>query len=182
MITQEELNKLRYPVGKFKWPREVIAGKLEQWIDVIEKFPSELQDAVKNISEHELGWKYRPEGWTIRQVVHHCADSHINAIVRFKLALTEDNPTIVAYLEARWAELGDVELEIEPSMEILKGLHHRWATLLKSMEETDFNQTYFHPEHNRSISLYNTTAMYDWHCRHHLAHVLQALEFKGKFN
>jgi DinB superfamily len=177
-----DIEKLRFPVGKFRWPREYEEGKLKGWIRTIEEFPEMMNKATADLSDEELDWRYRPDGWTIRQVVHHCADSHINATVRFKLAMTEDNPTIVPYLEAKWAELGDMTLKLKYSIEILKGLHFRWGVLLKSLSEDDWARTYVHPEHNKTFNLFKTLAMYDWHCRHHLAHVNQALEYKGKFN
>lgn len=124
------------------------------------------------LSETTLELTYRPSGWTIRQVVHHCADSHMNAFIRFKLALTEDSPTVKPYREEFWAELPDIlNLPIEPSLQILEGLHQRWATLLRSFGSREWMAGYIHPEHGKHVGLDEATGEYAWHCRHHLAHI-----------
>lgn len=163
---------LQYPVGKFAAPTEFDQNQLREWIRDIENFPALLSKEVTALSEDDMDTPYRPGGWSVRQVVHHCADSHMNSFIRYKLALTEDNPRIKAYFEDRWAEMSDyLGLPVESSLQILEGLHFRWVSLLKAMTEADFGRTFFHPEKNRSITLYETTALYSWHCRHHLGHV-----------
>ena len=178
-----DLEKLRYPVGKYIKPENITSKHIEEWISVIELFPARLREVMKDQGETELNWRYRPGGWTIQQVVHHCADSHLNALVRFKLALTEDLPTIKPYLEAKWAELPDVsDADVSDSIHILEGLHPRWTKLLKSLGADDLKKEYFHPERNRNVSLEETVGLYAWHCNHHLAHIKQALKYKGRFD
>lgn len=134
---------------------------------------------LKNSVIKKLALHYRPEGWTIRQVVHHCADSHSNAFTRFKLALTEENPSIKPYKENLWAELPDVTTApVDWSLKIIANIHKRWVVLLKSMSIADFERTYFHPESNRVWKLFEVLALYAWHCNHHLAHVKQAKKMK----
>ncbi len=177
------LDELKYPTGKFKWPKEISADEIKNWIDVIEKFPSLLKNEVENLSDAELALVYRPDGWNIRMVVHHCADSHSNAFARFKLALTEDKPTIKPYIESLWATLPDVtEAPIEWSLQILEGLHKRWNVLLRSLSVTDLQKVFIHPDHGRELKLESVIALYAWHCNHHLAHVKQAKKFNGNFN
>ncbi|XOV94438.1 MAG: YfiT family bacillithiol transferase [Bacteroidota bacterium] len=177
-----DLNSLKYPAGRFSWPKQISQSDITEWIQEIEAFPALLKEEVQGLTESELNWRYRPDGWNIRQVVHHVADSHFNSLVRFKLALTEDTPTIKPYEEAKWAELADSQGPIESSLAILNGLHERWAILLKSLTEKDLKATYFHPEQNATRALDETIALYAWHCRHHLAHVKQAKDSEGKYN
>ncbi len=165
---------LSYPVGPFDPSTDSSASQRALWMLTIAQFPAQMRAAIAGLSDDELYWRYRPGGWTIRQVVHHCADSHLNAYTRFKLALTEENPTIKPYEEARWAELVDSKLPLEPSLQLLEGLHLRWYTLLQNMTEADFERTFSHPEHGTVFSLSLTLDNYDWHCRHHEAHILQA--------
>lgn len=173
MKTEKEL---RYPVGEFKASPQPDQALQTIWRETIAVFPAQLRTAVEGLSDQELDWRYRPGGWTIRQVVHHCADSHLNAIVRFKLALTETDPTIKPYNEAAWAELPDVQQPLETSLMILEGLHARWKALLDQMTEEDYQRSFFHPEHGTPFTLLLGLDNYQWHCRHHLAHVLQARE------
>ena len=177
-----DLEALRYPAGKYHYPDTVSDQLMKEWVNDITIFPEKLEAAVKGLSKEQLEWRYRPEGWTIRQVVHHCADSHLNAIIRFKLALTEDNPTIKPYLEHLWALLTDVQNDIDDSLQILTGLHKKWTTIITNLKEDELGRTYIHPEHGRELNLKFTIGMYAWHCRHHYAHVLQAIEHKGAFN
>jgi len=138
---------LRYPIGRFKWEGHTTEEQRRQQIDEIAATPARLRDAVKNLSEQQLDTPYRPGGWTVRQVVHHLPDSHMNAYVRFKLALTEENPTIKPYEEARWAELSDGRLvPVEVSLTLLDSLHHRWGVLLRSLTAADWARTFQHPE------------------------------------
>lgn len=163
---------LKYPIGQFETPEIISVEVLDEWISSIESFPLKLENEVMNLSDKELDYKYRKGGWNIRQLIHHCADSHINSFVRFKLALTEDTPTIKPYFEDRWAELPDVkDSPIKYSLEILNGLHARWSILLKILEEDDLLREFFHPESNKIISLRENIGIYAWHCKHHLEHV-----------
>ncbi|MGE0637907.1 MAG: YfiT family bacillithiol transferase [Bacteroidia bacterium] len=167
-----DLEQLKYPIGKFKMPAEFTNQSISAFISDIENFPSLLRKEVQALSDEQLDTPYRPEGWTIRQVVNHCADSHMNSLTRFKLALTEDNPTIKPYFEERWAELSDSKImPIHAALNMLEGLHVRWVVLLKSMTSADFEKTFVHPESGRTFSLNQTLAIYSWHCKHHLAHI-----------
>ncbi len=165
---------LAYPVGTFEATAAPDASTLDHWMQTLAKFPAQMRLAVDGLNEEELSYRYRPQGWTIRQVVHHCADSHLNALTRFKLALTEDNPGIKPYNETAWAELSDYSMPLESSLQILEGLHQRWVAMLKQMQAADFDRTFFHPEHGTVFSLTLALDNYDWHCRHHLAHIHQA--------
>ncbi len=173
MIDHAQLDQLRYPVGKFKKPEVVDADRRAQWIATIEALPGKLRDAVQNLTPEQLETPYRPGGWTVRQLVHHIADSHMNAYIRFKLALTENNPTIKPYEEALWAELPDSKEPIEYSLQIVDAVHHRWVRILKAMSVEDFQKTYHHPDQQSDVSLSNALGMYDWHSRHHLAHITE---------
>src|SRR5690606_11380062 len=139
------IDKLRYPIGKFLKPEIITSQTLMQWIDSIESFQERLNKEVSGLTKREQHKQYRPEGWTIKQLVHHCADSHMNSFIRFKLALTEETPTIKPYLEDLWAELPDAShLPIDSSLDVLKGLHHRWTALLKSLTEEDLKRQFIH--------------------------------------
>ena len=176
------LEKLKYPIGKFSFEETIDELKINEWISDIEQLPKAIKDLVRNLSIEELNFPYRPDGWKIKQVVHHLADSHMNAFIRFKLTLTEDSPIIKPYEEAKWAELEDgTSDEIGDSLQLLKALHSKWAKLLKTMDEDDFKRVYVHPEHNKHFELIEALAMYSWHCNHHLEHIKQALEHQGKF-
>ena len=167
-----EIESLKFPVGRFSAPKEITAEQLEEWVGIIEEFPALLKMETDKLSDIQLDTPYRPEGWTVRQVVHHCADSHMNSFIRFKLALTEENPTIKPYHEDQWAELADAKnLPIESSSKILEGLHHRWVVLIKSLSADDLQKTFFHPANQKTMSLATTIALYAWHSRHHLGHV-----------
>ena len=170
-MTTEALDQLRYPIGKFEKPTEITGKHVQLWISDIERLPSQFRSATQNLTDEQLDTPYRPDGWTVRQVVHHVADSHINAYIRFKLALTEANPTIKPYAENLWAELPDSAMPIDVSLVLLENLHLRWATILRGMTETDFERTYFHPESLQKSALRSVVGMYSWHGRHHLAHV-----------
>lgn len=173
---------LRYPIGKYKKPEITSPLDIKKWINNIAEFPKELESLIENLSQEQLLWAYRPEGWTVHQVIHHCADSHMNAIIRFKLALTEDNPTIKPYREDLWAKLDDtVNLPIEHSLQILNGLHRRWEQVLKAISNEDLQRTFIHPEQNEKITIAQNIAQYDWHCRHHLGHIRQAIQSKGSY-
>ncbi|MGK6351539.1 YfiT family bacillithiol transferase [Parapedobacter sp. DT-150] len=167
------MHHLKYPIGKFIKPDILDEHVLASAIATIEAFPQKLRAAVAHLGEEQLDTPYRPGGWTVRQVVHHCADSHMNSLIRFKLALTEDNPTIKPYYEDRWAELADAKaMDITPSLSLLDGLHSRWVTLLRSITPTELKRVFIHPEQGKHIELGECIAHYAWHCNHHLAHII----------
>jgi hypothetical protein len=164
-------DELRYPIGRFEHAGEITPEQRAQWIEEIATLPSRLRAAVAGFTETQWETPYRPGGWTVRQVVHHLPDSHMQAYVRFKLALTEEHPTIRPYLEAGWAELPDRATPPEVSLTLLDALHQRWTVLLRAMTPRDFQRTLFHPERDRSFTLDEMLGLYAWHGRHHLAHV-----------
>jgi hypothetical protein len=171
-----ETDKLKYPVGKYVIPEMITMENIDEWITTIESLPGNLKSILSGVSEKDLEKNYRPGGWTARQVVHHLADSHMNAFIRFKLALTEENPVIKPYDQARWAELNDnKDVPIQYSLMILEGVHKRWVSLLLAADEEQFKRTFHHPESRRDISLGEITGMYAWHSRHHLEHIKIAL-------
>lgn len=178
-----DIEKLKFPIGRFTCPEEITQEHLETWKKTIREFPLELKKSVENLSVTEKNWKYRPEGWTIKQVIHHLADSHMNAIIRLKLTLTEDVPVIRPYEEALWAELTDgLQDDIQSSLKIIEGVHERWSQLLENLSVHDFNRMYYHPQHQRLFSVKEGLGIYHWHCTHHLAHIKQAFSYKGEFN
>jgi uncharacterized damage-inducible protein DinB len=163
--------ELRFPVGKFEQV-EVTKELRSQFIKTIEEFPTKLREACAEMSEEQLETQYRPEGWTVKQVVHHVADSHSQSLSRFKLGLTENCPTIKPYAENLWAELADGKhAPIEISLVMIDGIHARWTLLLNSMTDEDFAKKLNHPERGE-YDLDYFLSLYDWHSRHHLAHVL----------
>ena len=166
------MSDLRYPIGKFTLEGEITPGRREGWITEIAEAPAQLRTAVHGFDYAQFDTPYREGGWTVRQVVHHVPDSHLNAYVRFKLALTEDNPTIKPYVESRWAELPDTRgTGVGVSLVLLEALHRRWVVLMRAMSESDWGRTFFHPEHKKSSRLDWFLAMYAWHWRHHVAHI-----------
>jgi len=173
------LEELKYPIGKFENPETLDFPQTLENIKVIAEFPKKLKEAVLIVGDGRIDFPYRPEGWTIRQLVHHCADSHINSYCRFKLALTEDRPVIKPYEEAEWAKLADSKLPVSVSLQLLEALHLRWTELLKSLSKEDMEKEFVHPEHGRGMSLSFAIAMYAWHCKHHLAHVTQLIKKEG---
>ena len=178
MTTPEISEDLRYPVGKFD-PATVVPNRRAEFIQIITDLPANIANAVKGLSEEQLDTPYRPGGWTVRQTVHHVADSHINSYVRFKLALTEDEPpTIVPYYEDRWAELADSKLPVDVSLALIDGVHKRWATLLDSMTDADFAKMFRHPETGK-WTLDAALALYAWHSRHHTAHITRLRDRQG---
>ncbi len=180
-MTQQAIENLKYPIGKFI-PVTIDEKSISTWISDIRRFPESIDNLVRNLSTEELNLNYRPNGWTIKQVVHHCADSHMNAYIRFKLALTEDAPVIKPYLEDRWANLADgIDNNIFDSLSLLKSLHIKWAKLLQQLTPEDLKRVYIHPDHANPFSLALAISLYAWHCNHHLAHIEQGLKYKGKF-
>src|SRR5579862_2006617 len=160
----------RYPVGKFSFDGNMTDQQKAQCLDDIEKTPARLRAAVRGLNDQQLDTPYRDGGWTVRQVVHHVPDSHMNSYVRFKLALTEDEPTIKPYDEARWAELADAKTPVEPSLLLLENLHKRWVLLLESLTPSDWQRKFRHPERGTMI-LDENVQLYAWHGRHHVAHI-----------
>ena len=178
-MEEKELNQLRYPIGRFSTPDEISAEQIKTYIKTIEESPVKYRKAVQDLNDEQLDTPYRPDGWTIRQVVHHVPDSHLNSYVRFKLGLTENKPTIKPYDEAKWAELDDSrDTPVEVSLTLLESLHKRWAALLRSMTDKDFQKTINHPERGE-MRLDKMLALYDWHCKHHLAHIVNLRKKMG---
>lgn len=174
------LEKLKYPIGKFETPFIYTKEILEKAIQTIAYFPDKLKKEVEKLTIDQLETPYRPDGWTIRQVVHHCADSHMNCFIRLKWALTEDNPTIKFYYENLWAEGTDNKtMPIEPTLQFLEGLHYRLAFVMKNLTENEIEKTFIHLEHSKQFQLKEIICMYAWHCNHHLAHIT---ELKKRMN
>lgn len=170
---------LRYPIGRFNKGIKVMEPLIQEFINDIESLPGLLESEVFSLNKVQLDTPYREAGWTIRQVVHHLPDSHLQAYVRFKLALTEENPAIKTYKENLWAELKDTfETPIEVSLQLLDSLHKRWTVLLKSLSPEQFDKTFYHPDWE-AISLRTTLALYAWHGKHHLAHITKLKERMG---
>lgn len=168
----DNLEHKKYPIGQFQKPEKISDVEIDEHIAVIKNFPGKLKNLVENWSDDQLDTQYRTGGWTVRQLINHLADSHMNSFIRFKLALTEDNPTIKPYDEAKWAQLQDsFTIEIKPAMQILKGLHNRWVYELRALTNREFQSTFHHPEQNRDIALIESLAFYSWHCNHHYAHI-----------
>ena len=179
-MTKEELEFLRYPIGRFKSPDNISPQQINEWITILEHFPIRLEALVKYLSKEQLDTHYRPDGWTIRQVVHHVADSHHHSYIRFKWALTEDKPLIKAYNEADWAELSDSKsAPIQMSLEHLNAIHYKLVYLLKSLSNEDLNKSFIHPETNAEVLLKVNIGVYAWHSNHHYAHIENLLKRKG---
>lgn len=175
-----ELEKLQYPIGKFVAPKLYSSEYLSEKINEITSFPERLKNEVSLLTKEQLDTPYRLDGWTIRQVIHHCADSHINCFVRIKWALTEKTPTIKYYHEDLWGELHDnVTMPIEPTLSFLEGLHFRLAYLMKSLSEKDLQQSFIHPEHSKEFKIEEIIGTYAWHGNHHLAHITELKKRKG---
>jgi uncharacterized damage-inducible protein DinB len=172
VMTQDHDDRLRFPAGRFAPPADTAERSRAPWIEEIGAFPAQLRAAIAALDDAALDTPYRVGGWTARQVVHHVGDSHMNAFIRFKLALTEDVPLIKPYDEAAWATHADYrDVPVETSLVLIEALHARWTVLLRSLDDADFARTFRHPEHGRTMSLGTTLALYAWHCRHHLGHV-----------
>jgi len=172
------MEDLRHPIGRFSFQPPSAAEQRQTWIAEIAEAPSQLRAAVAGLNEEQLNTPYRDGGWTVRQVIHHVPESHMNAYIRFKLALTEDEPTIKPYDEAAWAETADVrDTPIEVSLTLLDNLHKRWVVLLKSMSDADFAKQFRHPELG-VVPLEKNLALYAWHGKHHAAHITSLRERK----
>lgn len=172
-------DELKYPIGRFRPPSSASPREREVWIDQIDELPVALRAATAGLDDHQLDTSYRDGGWTVRQVVHHIPDSHLNSYVRFRLALTEDTPRVKPYDEGRWAELDDARTgPIEESLALTDALHARWVRLLRSMNEHDWSRAVDHPESGH-YPLVKMLALYAWHGRHHVAHITDLRARKG---
>ena len=173
------MEDLRFPVGRYQRPASLTSDQRRAAIDAIVALPARLRAAVRGLDDRQLDTPYRPEGWTVRQVLHHVPDSHMNAFIRFKLALTEERPTIKPYDEAAWANLEDARTTpVETSLGLLEHLHDRWVRVLRAMSPADFSRDLNHPE-NGIMNLDQVLAMYEWHGRHHVAHITTLRDRNG---
>ncbi len=173
------MSDLRYPIGKFHFAGPLTDEQKKTCLDDIAQAPAKLRAAVQLLSDAQFDTPYRPDGWTVRQVVHHMPDSHLNSYVRFKLALTEDEPTIKTYAEDRWAELDDTKTTpVEVSLILLESLHDRWMRLLRSLTSEEWKRTFRHPDLG-AMNLEKTLALYAWHGRHHVSHITSLREREG---
>lgn len=162
---------MQYPIGKFDRNAPITDAQIPQLIDQVRRLPQTLADLLSHATSEQLRGTYRDAGWNGLQVIHHLADSHMNAYIRFKLSLTEDNPIIKPYLQDAWAHTPDNALDAEVSLNILRGVHARWAAIMDGMTSEQFERTFHHPEQKRDTSLRTTLAMYVWHGHHHAAHL-----------
>lgn len=166
-----DIEKLKYPIGRYQLDDVIDKDSINNWIKEIELLPEKLIAAVRGLNTDQLQTPYRPEGWTVQQLVHHIADSHMNAYIRFKLALTENKPIVKPYDEKLWAELPDTKLvDVKVSLDLIKSLHKRWTTLLNQLTEEELEKEYLHPESGMK-NLKETICHYAWHGNHHLAHI-----------
>jgi uncharacterized damage-inducible protein DinB len=169
----------KYPIGKYE-AQPFSESQKKKWIADIQFLPNELEQAIENLDEAQLQTPYRDGGWTVHQLVHHLADSHMNSFIRFKLALTEDNPAIKPYEENAWSEMADVTKEpINVSITLLYALHKRWLTLLQNMSDADFEKTLFNPQRRGQLTLWEMLGIYAWHGKHHVEHIKTLKENKG---
>lgn len=167
-----EIEKLKYPIGHFDCPKEITRTHIDNWIQVLETFPGKLSALVLSLSDAQLDTPYRPEGWTVRQVIHHLADSHHHSYIRFKWTLTEDKPVIKYYYEHLWAELPDAKYApIQLSLDHIKVVHAKLVYLLKALSAEELNKNFIHPEHNEEVVLKKNIGIYAWHSEHHYAHI-----------
>jgi uncharacterized damage-inducible protein DinB len=180
MIDTATIENLKYPVGKFSRPPEYTKPLMDDFIRTIELLPEKLKAEIQNLNDEQLDTPYRENGWTVRQVVHHLADSHMNAYIRCKLAMTEELPVIKPYFEDRWAELTEAkEAPAEVSISLLEALHRRWVLFLRSISESDMTRKFHHPETKKDMEIRTIIALYAWHSRHHLAHITSLKERMG---
>jgi hypothetical protein len=166
----------KYPIGYYRPPEIITGEQITTWIQEIAEFPDQLEAVVASLPMDALDLRYRPEGWTIRQVVYHLGDSHLNSYVRFMWTLTEDSPLIKAYGEASWAEVHSSNSSIQAPLQFLNALHVRWVELLDGIEGDQWDRIFKHPENGREVSLKKNLGLYAWHGKHHLAHIHMALE------
>lgn len=171
-MTEQELQKLKYPIGQFDCPINITPLHIESWISILEHFPNRLENLVKNLTNDQLDTVYRPDGWTLRQVIHHLSDSHHHSYSRFKWTLTEDKPVIKAYFEDRWAELFDSKTApTEMSLLHLRAVHAKLVYLLKGLSEVNLNKCFIHPETQVEVVLKKNIGIYAWHGNHHYSHI-----------
>lgn len=165
------IENLKFPIGKPNIPKKILKTDIENWVFSLKQFPEKLEKLTANLSELQLNTPYREGGWTIKQVIHHCADSHHNSYTRFKWSLTEEKPIIKAYFEDRWANLFDYSAPIEHSILHLKAIHKKLVYLIRGMNDEHLNKSFIHPEMNEEVTLKENIGIYAWHCRHHYAHI-----------
>jgi len=175
-MEESNLIDLRYPIGEFQCPKEVTSQQVKEWMGDIYLLPKQLKEVLSEASEQALAKSYCENGWTVRQLVHHIADSHMNSYTRFKLALTEDVPMIKPYNEAEWAMLPDSEMPIATSLTLIESLHERWVYLLTNLTDEQLQRAYNHPDSGLT-TLEQAVGLYAWHGKHHLAHIQHALAF-----
>ncbi|WP_299678820.1 YfiT family bacillithiol transferase [uncultured Dokdonia sp.] len=174
------MEALKYPIGTFTPPDTISDEKLKEWITILEVLPAQLRDMVSEMKDEQLDTPYRPEGWTVRQVVHHVADSHHHSYIRFKWALTEDNPTIKPYLEKEWTNLPDLDgMPVEWSLRHLEAVHYKLVRLLRSLSDEQLERTFIHPDGNKTISLRQNVGQYAWHGMHHYMHIANLVKREG---
>lgn len=175
-----DLEKLKYPLGKFQAPKEYSPEYIADKIEEIESFPEKLKKETIHLTDEQLDTPYRPGGWTVRQVIHHCAESHMNCYIRLKWALTENNPVIKAYDEVLWSELHDnLNMPIQPTLTLLEGLHYRLGYIMKNLSEADLEKSFIHPENNSEYRIKQIIGSYAWHGNHHLAHITTLKKYKN---
>lgn len=173
------MEDLRYPIGKFT-EQPYSAELLAAWLNDIKSLPLYLENAILNLDEAQLNTTYREGGWTVKQLVHHVADSHMNAYIRFKLGITEQNPTIKPYEEAKWADMPDsLNIPVNISLTLLHALHTRWMEVLRHISQEEFDRKVYHPEHKKEMTLWFLLGLYAWHGKHHVAHITSLRERKG---
>ena len=179
-MNNQALEYLRYPIGQAKIPTTITEEQINEWIAILEGFPQKLSDLVKELNDEQLDTAYRNGGWTVRQVVHHLADSHHHSYIRFKWTLTEDKPMIKAYIEQRWAELHDAKAApIQLSLNALASTHAKLVYFLKGLNQDDLEQSFVHPETNDEVPLSKNIGIYAWHSQHHYAHIKNLMQRKG---
>ena len=172
--------KLRYPIGKMKLPNVIKSQDIKTWISILEETPERLKYLVRNLNEKQLDTPYREGGWTIRQVLHHLVDSHMNSYIRFKWTLTEEEPVIKAYFEDRWADLPDTkDAPVDLALQALEALHAKWTYLLQGLNPDQLKRCFIHPESNSKVSLEQNIGIYAWHSEHHIAHIEQLMKLRG---
>jgi uncharacterized damage-inducible protein DinB len=168
--------EMQYPTGKFNPPVFYTSEDIRNWITTIKELPVRLRKAVTGLTDQQLDTPYRTGGWTLRQVVHHIADSHMNALMRIKWTLTEENPTIKAYEEADWALLADYHMPVDSSLQILDGIHLHMAAIFEGLDDDDWGRTFLHPQSGQTMQLKKLLALYAWHSKHHLAHITETVK------
>ena len=177
---EDTMEKLQYPIGYFECPQTITKEHITSWIETLETLPQRLENLVENLSAEQLETPYRPEGWTVRQLIHHIADSHHHSYTRFKWALTEDKPLIKAYEEKGWSKLFDARTApIQLSLSYITALHAKLVYLLKGLSTDDLKKCYLHPEGNIAVTVEENIGKYAWHSKHHYAHIERLLQREG---